>query len=172
MVDSTCEKCQTAGGEVHSFHYGRKAGLPSTDPPPTYRMVVVGNVHSAWTEHYEVGGMEGVALCNRCLMRARMRRAATTLMQQWFTEPLIALLYLLWGVGVVVWVIAGDWAQLAIWLGVGAGVTLAAYSAMYLMLRGEEFAQQIAVELHEEKLRSEGWDTFWTDPAYRVLTPH
>ena len=39
-------------------------------------------------------------------------------------------------------------------------------------LRDEDFAQHLAVDLHQEQLRREGWDTFWTDSELPYLTPH
>lgn len=172
MNESTCERCQTASGTPHSFHYGKRAGLPISDPPPTYRAVVHGNMHSAWTEHFEVGGLDSVVLCDGCLTRARARRAGRQLLQNWIGVPLVTVLYVLWFAGVVVWAWQGSWSQLALWLGLGVGVTASVYSVLYLMLEREDFAQQTAVELHEDKLRSQGWDAFWTERDFMGLTPH
>lgn len=172
MNDSVCEKCQTASGTPHTFHYGKKAGLPTDGPPPAYRAVVHGDMHSAWTEHFEVGGMDAVILCDRCLTRARMRRALRRVLHDWIGVPLITVLYVLWAVGVAVWAWQGNWPQTALWFGVGLGVTVAVYSVIYLMLEREDFAQQTAVELHEDKLRAEGWDAFWTERDFMGRVPH
>jgi hypothetical protein len=51
-------------------------------------------------------------------------------------------------------------------------VTVAVYSVIYLMLEREDFAQQTAVELHEDKLRAEGWDAFWTERDFMGRVPH
>jgi hypothetical protein len=125
MNDSVCDKCQTASGTPHTFHYGKKAGLPTDGPPPAYRAVVHGDMHSAWTEHFEVGGMDAVILCDRCLTRARMRRALRRVLHDWIGVPLITVLYVLWAVGVAGWGGAGARAQTPRGVGVGRGVTVA-----------------------------------------------
>jgi hypothetical protein len=172
MVDATCEKCRTASGTPHTFHYGKKAGLPPVDQPTTYRSAVVGNMHAAWTEHYEVGGVDTVVVCDHCLAKARRRRAGRMLLRQWIDVPLITVLYILWAVAVVVWIAQGEWTQSVLWLGAGLGVTLVAYTVIYLILETEDFAQHAAMELHQEKLRSKGWDAFWTDREFMGLAPH
>ena len=172
MNDSTCEKCGTAPGTSHTFHYGKKAGMPTTEPPPTYRAVIYGNLHSTQAQHFQVGGVDAVALCNRCLTRTRIRRALTLVFRRWIGEPLVTFLYSLWAIGLVIWAWQQIWIELAVWAGVGVGVTVAAYTVIYLRLKTEDFAQHTAVELHAEKLRADGWDAFWTDHDFNVLTPH
>lgn len=171
MNDSTCESCRTTAGMPHSFHYGKLAGMPTTDPPPVYRAAVYGNMHSTWTTHYDVGGVDAVVLCKRCLTRARLRRAARVL-GGWIGEPLVLVLCVLWAAGVVAWAWPGNWAQAAIWFGAGVLAAAAAYAVVYLRLTSEDFAQRTAVELHQQRLRDEGWDAFWTDREFTGLTPH
>jgi hypothetical protein len=171
MSESTCEKCRTTPGTSHTFHYGKQAGLPVTDPPPVYRRRIYGNMHRTTTEHYEIGGVDAVTLCNRCLTRARMRRAGTML-RHLMGEPLVAFLYLLWVVGVAVWAWRTDWTQLAAWSAFGVLATAIVYLVIYTRLTDEDFAQHTAVELHEDKLRAQGWNAFWTDQDFILLTPH
>ncbi len=172
MVDSTCEKCRTAPGTPHAFHYGRKAGIPALGDPPPYRSATIGNMHATWTEHYEIGGVDSAVLCDDCLRKARIRRSARLLTHQWLGVPLVTVLYVLWAVGVATWLWQANWVQLALWAGVGLGATVIAYSVIYLMQENEDFAQRAAVELHADRLHAEGWNAFWTDREFLGLTPH
>jgi hypothetical protein len=172
MGNETCEKCGTAPGTAHPFHYGRKAGLPAAGPLPEYRAAVYGNMHSTWTEHYEVGGIDSVVLCRRCLSRARARTAVGRLVHTWANVPLVIVLYLLWAAGVGTWTWRQDWTPALLWFGVGVVATAVAYGVFYVMLRDDDFAQRTAVELHERRLREQGWDVFWTAREFTSLTPH
>lgn len=172
MVDSMCEKCQQTPGTAHAFHYGKKARIPVVDEPTVYQSNLVGNMHATWSEHYEMGGVDTAILCADCLRRARARRAARALVRNWLAVPLVTLLYALGALGIVVWVVVGDWTQVALWSVAVVGSAAIAYSVIYLMFETEDFAQQAAFELHEEHLRDEGWDAFWTDREFLGLTPH
>jgi hypothetical protein len=56
-------------------------------------------------------------------------------------------------------------------LAAGLGVTAVVHAVIYVALTREEFAQHTAIDLHEEGLRAQGWDQFWTDKEYAKLAP-
>lgn len=172
-TSETCEKCQSAKGSPHVFHYGRSAAAGDAAATEIYH----GSAYPAaplspWTDRYQVGGIEAVVLCNRCLARARARRAARVLLRDWIRQPLVILGYLALAVALTVWAWRGDWASLIVGSILVVAVTAAVYVATYLILHDEDFAQHLAVDLHHEKLRDDGWDTFSTDNQLPYLSPH
>jgi hypothetical protein len=173
MSNPTCEQCESTPGTTYAFHYGRRAartGTGQAGTEPVFRATVHGR--SPATGEYEVGGLEAVILCDGCLTRARARRAGRLVLREWVRTPLIAFAYLVWAVVVGAWAWQGNWTQAAIWLGGGLVLSAAVYAVTYLILESEDFAQHTAVDLHEEKLREQGWDLFWTEKEFGHLTPH
>ncbi len=170
MSTKTCERCGTAPGTQHTFHYGRAAAV--ADPPvaPVYHASAYLDPAGHGTG-FHLGGVDAVTLCHRCLARARARRAARVI-RDWAVMPLVAAAYVVLLIGILAWAWAGEWAQAALWLGVGVVATAVAYGLTYLVLRDEDFAQHTAVDLHSEKLRDQGWDAFWTDNEFARLAPH
>lgn len=169
MSNMTCEQCGTASGAQHTFHYGRTAPDGPMEAPVYHASAYLSP--TAHTEQFQLGGIEAVVLCERCLARARARRAAR-LLRSWIAMPLILAAYAVVVVGAIAWAATGDWAQAAIWFGVAIAVTAAAYGVAYAALRDEDFAQHTAVDIHMEQLREQGWDSFWTDKEFASLTPH
>jgi hypothetical protein len=170
MSTTTCEQCRSAPGTQHTFHYGRSAPVVDRPQAMAYHASAYPRSMSRGGP-FELGGVEAVSLCDHCLARARARRAGS-LLRRWVGMPLIASGYAVLLVGVLAWAFTSNWAQAAIWLGVGLVATAVAYSVAYVMLENEDFAQHTAVDVHLEKLRAQGWDSFWTDKEFSSLTPH
>jgi hypothetical protein len=184
MSTMICERCGTAPGAAHTFHYGRTAPVDDRfdDPPEATESTAehpTGTVYHASAyltetgahEAFQVGGIEAVALCEHCLRKARRHRAARLLLE-WVRMPLVVAGYGALVIGIVAWASAGNWVQAAIWLGVGLVVTAIAYAVAYMALEDEDFAQHTAVDVHAERLREQGWDQFWTDNEFAHLAPH
>ena len=157
MSTMNCEHCGSAQAAQHSFHYGRSG---STDTRTT------------WRNRPDVVGTDTVALCAQCLARARARRAGTLLMREWIRIPMFGFAYAMWVlvVGLVAW--EGSWGTSGLVLAGGLAVTGLVYLVIYLVLRGEDFAQHAAMLEHEQRLRDDGWDAFWSDKELARLTPH
>lgn len=173
MTNTTCEKCQTTEGTPHAFHYGRSTISDDPATTPIYHASAYpGAPLAPWTDRYQIGGVEAVVLCTRCLARARARRAARVVLHDWMREPLVLVGYLIWLAALAVWAWQGDWSQLALGAAAGLIVTAVVYVITYVILHDEDFAQHLAVDLHQEKLREDGWDAFWTDNELKLLTPH
>jgi hypothetical protein len=173
MSKATCEQCLRADGTPYEFHYGRARPVDDPDTAPYYHASAYpGAPLAPWTDRYQLGGIETVMLCRRCLARARARRAARVVLREWSREPLVAVGYLAWVVALGVWAWQGDWSSLALGLAIGLAVTAVVYGVTYVILHDDEFARHLAVDLHQEKLRNDGWDTFWTDNELKFLTPH
>lgn len=169
MTNATCEQCRTSEGTAHEFHYGRDT--TADDQTIYHASAYPGAPLSPWTDRYQIGGIEAVVLCDGCLRRARSRRAARVLWD-WVREPIAMLGYLAWVVALAVWAWQGEWSRFGAGIAVGLGVTFVAFATAYTVLRDEDFAQHLAVDLHQEKLRDEGWDTFWTSSEFLHLAPH
>jgi hypothetical protein len=154
MTSATCEQCRTTEGTPYEFHYGRSAPVPDR------------------TDRFQIGGVETVTLCPRCLTRARVRRAARVVARDWVREPLVLLGYFALAVALGVWAWQGDWSSFIVGTALALAVTALVFVVTYVVLHDEDFAQHLAVELHQEKLRNEGWDSFWTDNELKLLSPH
>ena len=188
MSSMTCERCGTAPGAEYTFHYGRTAPaddrfLDRPDEPPDQRESTAespkGTVYHASAyltdtgvhETFQLGGIEAVTLCQHCLRKARRHHAAR-LLRGWVRMPLVAAAYAVLVIGAVAWAVTGDWAQTAIWLGVGLVVSAIAYVVAYMAIEDEDFAQHTAVDVHAQRLREQGWDAFWTENEFAHLAPH
>ena len=170
MTNATCEQCRTAEGTPHAFHYGRSA--PVRDQAVYRASAYPGSPLTPWTDRYQIGGVETVVLCRRCLTRARVRRAVRVVARDWVREPLVFLGYLALAVALGVWAWQGDWSSFFIGVALALAVTALVFVVTYLILHDEEFAQHVAVDLHQERLRKDGWDSFWTDHELQHLAPH
>ena len=169
MTNTTCEQCRTTEGASHAFHYGRVA---PAGPETVFHASAYPSTQSAWHDRYQIGGIETVVLCNSCLARTRARHAGRVVLREWIRVPLVALGYLAWAVALVLWAWQGAWWELALGAVVGLGITAAVYVVAYRILQDEDFAQHLAVDLHQEQLREQGWDAFWTDNEFAHLAPH
>jgi uncharacterized membrane protein (DUF485 family) len=157
---TSCDHCGSSPAVPHSFRYGRQ----TVDLDPE---------RSVWASHYEVAGVDTVALCAHCLARARTRRTFRLLLHEWFGVPVVTVAYVLWAVALAVLVWQGDGSTTAWLLAGGLVVTTLVYTAIYLVLQSEDFAQHAAMLEHEQYLRDQGWDTFWTDKEFGTLAaPH
>jgi hypothetical protein len=173
MSNATCEKCLTCEGTPYEFHYGRARPVDDPETAPYYHASAYpGAPLSPWTDRYQIGGVETVMLCSRCLARARAHRAARLVLREWIREPLVALGYGAWVVALAVWAWQGDWSRFSIGVAVGLVVTAVVYVVTYVILHDDEFAQHLAVDLHQERLRDDGWDRFWTANEFTHLVPH
>lgn len=173
MTNAPCEQCMTTEGAPHAFHYGRTEPADHAGGTAYYHASAYpGSPLTPWTDRYQIGGVETVVLCERCLARARARRATRIVLREWLREPLVALGYAAWLVALVAWTWQGAWSSLAAGAAVGLGITVLVWAITYVILRDEDFAQHLAVDLHQERLRREGWDAFWTDRELPLLTPH
>lgn len=192
MSTMTCERCGTAPGTQHTFRYGRTAPVderfldrsadPPDDPPEDVECSaeapqgVVYHASAYLTdtgahETFQLGGIEAVALCEHCLNKARRHHAAR-LLRSWARMPLVAAGYAVLVIGAIAWAATGERGQTAIWLGVGVVVTAIAYVVAYMALEDEDFAQHMAVDVHAQRLREQGWDAFWTENEFAHLAPH
>jgi hypothetical protein len=149
MTNATCEQCLRTEGTRYEFRYGRMT-----------------------SDQVLVGGVEEVVLCKQCLVRARLRRAGRVVLHEWFREPLAAVGYAAWAVALAVSAWQGEWAWFLVGVAAGLAVTAIVAGLIYAELRDEDFAQHLAVDLHQEKLRKEGWDSFWTEAEFALRAPH
>jgi len=166
MSGMICERCETNEGTEHTFHYGRTVAPEEVVYHASAYLSDIGT-HEA----FQLSGSEGVVLCDDCLNKARRRRALRTL-RAWVRRPLIAAAWAVLLIGAVAWAVAGDWTQAAICLGLGLAVGAIAFGVTYMALEDEDFAEHTAVDVHAERLREQGYDTFWTNDDLGHFIPH
>jgi hypothetical protein len=170
MSTMNCEHCGSTPAAPHSFHYGRTSG--TSDVHAAAADPRFSGSPTTWRSPYHVEGTDTVALCAQCLARARARHSGKLLLREWVRVPLFGFLYALWAIGVGVAAWQGSWGTSGLVLAGGLAVTGLVYLVIYLVLRGEDFAQHAAMLEHEQRLRDDGWDTFWSDKDLARLTPH
>jgi uncharacterized membrane protein len=169
MTTMTCEHCGATPAVPHTFHYGKSTGSTDFQSTP-FSTPTSSGVRTTWTTHYQIAGLDTVALCDRCLTRARLRRTGRLLLREWIGVPLIAFFYVVAVICVVGYGWQGDWAQSMQWLGGTAGITALVAAVIWIVLQSEDFAQRAAVQEHEKRLREQGWDAFWTDKEFSKLS--
>jgi hypothetical protein len=170
MMNAPCERCGATPATPYRFHYGKSAGMTDFRSTP-FSTTTSSGVQSSWTEHYQIGGVSTAYLCDRCLTRAKAKRAARVLFREVGGFPLLWLFYalpVLW-LGNTVW--NAEWGRAALWLLAVVGIPAVLYGLIFVFLPDEDTGQRAAVDLHEKELREEGWGLHWTDKEFAKLSP-
>lgn len=170
MTGATCERCGTAPATPYSFHYGKYARTTDYSSTP-FSTGTSSGTRTSWTTHFQIGGVDTAFLCDRCLTRAKARRATRVAFREMGGVPLLWLFYalpVLW-LGNTLW--NAEWGQAALWLLAVVGIPAVVWALFFAFMPVADTGQRAAIDLHEESRKAAGWTVFWTDKEFAKLSP-
>ncbi len=156
----TCEKCSQNGGDIYSFHYGKKNSETSRR---------VGNA-TIYTTKYDIAGEKNAAVCGKCIRHRRIIRLV------------VFGLMITVGAGLALW--ASGWDQFKdptrireavqlqmATLGVAGILGLIGLLGLLpsLFASKNTHAENMIIALKKDELRKQGFDTFWNNKNFSKL---
>jgi hypothetical protein len=145
IMESLCESCGHRSGPTYVFYYGKKKDDWSHP----------GEGGRVTTTRYSIGGSQHMAMCDGCVNRYRLFAVLKTLV------PALVILGLGFGLH------SDDILGLG-WFPV---LVLVIMSLGSLFRSKQKMGVKVAINLREKALRTQGWDTIWTQEEYSKLKP-